>query len=374
MRIIVAGAGLIGRTLALDLAKKYEVTSVDIKPEKLRMIRSSKVRKLQADFDNRADFLKLLHEADLVVGALPGSFGITRIADVISSGTNTIDISFCPENPLKFNDLAIKKNVIALVDCGTAPGLTNMILGYHNSFSEVKSFKSFVGGLPFKREQPYEYKAPFSPMDVIGEYMRPVRMIEKGKLLTRPSMSEPEFINIPEVGTLEAFYTDGLRTLLYTMKVPFMSEKTLRYPGHADKIRLLKETGLFSDQEITVKGEKIKPVDFTTSLLFPMWELKEEDEDFIALRVIIEAKESNVMKQYTYNLFVPYDKKTKTHAMARTTSAVCAAVVNLVADKKYTKTGVNAPEYVGSDKANFEFVINFLRERGIDVKREEKVM
>src|SRR5690606_20547210 len=132
--------------------------------------------------------------------------------------------------------------------------------------------------------------AGFSPVDVIEEYIRPARYIENGKLVTRPALSDPEFINFDEVGTLEAFNSDGLRTLAQTLNVPNMKEKTLRYPGHIEKILVLRESRFFSNEEIEISGVKIKPVDLTSKLLFSMWELKEGDEEFTVVKIIIEGE------------------------------------------------------------------------------------
>ena len=145
-------------------------------------------------------------------------------------------------------------------------------------------------------------KLDFRPIDVIEEYTRPARYIENGKLVIRPALSDPEFINFDKVGTLEAFNSDGLRTLADTLKAPNMKEKTLRYPGHIEKILVLRESGFFSQKEIEVNGKKIKPIDFTSKLLFPMWELKEGDEEFTVMKIIIEGEKDKKKYRYTYNL------------------------------------------------------------------------
>ena len=142
-----------------------------------------------------------------------------------------------------------QRGVTAVVDCGVAPGLSNMMLGYHASQGAVSSYRCLVGGLPVKRTWPWQYKAPFSPVDVLEEYTRPARLVEGGCIVTRPALSEPELVDLDPVGTLEAFNTDGLRSLLVTMRqVPDMVEKTLRYPGHIDYIRVLRESGFLGTE------------------------------------------------------------------------------------------------------------------------------
>jgi saccharopine dehydrogenase-like NADP-dependent oxidoreductase len=114
-------------------------------------------------------------------------------------------------------------------------------------------------------------------VDVLEIYTRPAKIVVNGKQLTVPALSDIEEINFEEIGTLEAFNTDGLRTLLHTMKIPNMKEKTLRYPGHTKLMEQLREMGLFSEEEISVRGHRIKPAEFTGSL-FRNGNMNEEEE------------------------------------------------------------------------------------------------
>lgn len=140
--------------------------------------------------------------------------------------------------------LAKQKNVTAIVDCGVAPGMSNWVLGHYNTQMKIQEFECMVGGLPMQRIKPWEYKAPFSPVDVIEEYIRPARYVVNGEIITRPALSDAELIDFPVVGTLESFNTDGLRSILFTMKhIPNMKEKTLRYPGHIALIQSLQKPG-----------------------------------------------------------------------------------------------------------------------------------
>ena len=183
---------------------------------------------------------------------------LEHIATEVASGKNVVDISFSPENIMKLNDIALQNNVTAIFDAGVAPGLPNYIFGYHDSFEDIKSFKYYVGGLPKFPKQPFNYKAPFSPIDVIEEYTRPARMIINGKLMTKPALSGIENINFKDSLMLEAFNTDGLRSLLYTMShVKNMSEKTLRYPGHVKLIESYIEKGTLQKNETIKKLFKV---------------------------------------------------------------------------------------------------------------------
>lgn len=296
MNVLVLGSGLVGRPMAIDLAndKSFNVAVADISKKNLdRIPKQLPIKKYQKDLSNPELLKSLIKKSDIVLNAVPGFMGFNTLQEIIKAKKNVVDIAFFPEDPFELNELAKENNVTAIVDCGVAPGMSNLLSGYVNSIlDKTETILIYVGGLPVVREYPYEYKAGFSPIDVIEEYTRPARYIENSKLVIRPALSDPEFLNFDEVGTLEAFNSDGLRTLAQTLNVPNMKEKTLRYPGHIEKMQVLRESGFFSQNEIEINGVKIKPVDFTSKLLFPMWELKEGDEDFTVMRIVIEGEKN----------------------------------------------------------------------------------
>lgn len=216
--------------------------------------------------------------------------GIQTFQTVIEKGENIIDISFFMEEPFTLQRAAKTNKAIAVMDCGVAPELSNALVKYAlNRLDKTHYVNIYVGGLPVVREWPFEYKAVFSFSDILEEYIRPARYVENGQIRTKPALSEPELINFPSVGTLEAFNTDGLRTLLKLEKVPNIKEKTLRYPGHVEKMAVFREAGFLSKKPIEVNKTSVRPIDVTTKLLFPLWKLKEGEEDLTILRVIVEG-------------------------------------------------------------------------------------
>jgi len=369
MNILVLGCGLVGRPIALDLAtvESFNVTVSDVNLRNLKKIPASlPIKKMQKDLSNVDQLKSLLKKADIVVNAVPGFMGFNTLREIIKSKKNVVDIAFFPENPFELDELAKQNNVTAVVDCGVAPGMSNLLAGYVNSIlDKTETVLIYVGGLPVVREFPYEYKAGFSPIDVIEEYTRPARYIENGTLVIRPALSDPEFLNFDEVGTLEAFNSDGLRTLAKTLNAPNMKEKTLRYPGHIEKMQVLRESGFFSQNEIEIDGVKVKPVDFTSKLLFPMWELKEGDEEFTVMKIIIEGEKDKKKVRYTYNLLDRHNKKTNIHSMARTTGYTATSAVRMLAKGLFDQKGICPPEYIGQKPECVDFVLNKLKERGV---------
>lgn len=369
MNVLVLGCGLVGRPMALDLAteESFNVTVADVNLKNLKKIPASlPIKKMQKDISNADQLKSLLKKADIVVNAVPGFMGFNTLKEIIKAKKNVVDIAFFPEDPFELDELANENNVTAVVDCGVAPGMSNLLSGYVNSIlDKTETILIYVGGLPVVREYPYEYKAGFSPIDVIEEYTRPARYIENSKLVIRPALSDPEFLNFDEVGTLEAFNSDGLRTLAQTLSVPNMKEKTLRYPGHIEKMQVLRESGFFSQNEIEINGVKIKPVDFTSKLLFPMWELKEGDEEFTVMRIVIEGEKDKKKIRYTYNLLDRHDKKTNIHSMARTTGYTATSTVRMLAKGLFDQKGICPPEFIGQKSDCVDFMLNELKKRGV---------
>ena len=372
-KIIVLGAGLVGKAMAIDLAKNFDVTSFDVSEEALQFLKEKGIKTQKGDITNLETLKKTVEPFDLVVGAVPGFLGLQTARTIIEAGKNMVDISFFPEDPFLLDDLAKKKNVTVITDSGVAPGMGNIILGYHNKRMKIDHYECLVGGLPVVREWPYEYKAVFSPIDVIEEYIRPARYVQNNAVVVKEALSDPELIHFAGVGTLESWNSDGLRSLIKTMpNIPNMIEKTLRYPGCIEYLRVLRETGFFSYEEVDVKGMKVRPIDVTAKLLFPKWKLKPGEEEFTVMRIRISGEENGKKKSYEYNLLDRTDKASNTLSMARTTGYTCTAAVNLVLDGKFTRKGICPPEYVGEAEGDFNFVVNYLKERGVHYRVDVK--
>ncbi|HNR16739.1 MAG TPA: saccharopine dehydrogenase C-terminal domain-containing protein [Chitinophagaceae bacterium] len=368
MTIAVLGAGMVGRAIALDLAKDYSVTSFDLNKENLLALqqRNSAVQTVIADLSRFGEYKNWLSPFDIVVTAVPGFMGYKTLEAVIQAGKNVVDISFFPEDALQLDKLAKEKGVTAITDCGVAPGMSNFIIGRYNAVMKVKAIECYVGGLPKERKPPFQYKAPFSPVDVIQEYIRPARLVEKGTIVTKPALSEREIMHFDKTGELEAFNTDGLRSLLFTMDhIPDMKEKTLRYPGHIDLIMSLQQAGFFETTPLHINDTSISPLDFTSKLLVNEWKLGEEEEEFTVMKVIVKGEDKTV----EYDLYDEYDPVTKTSSMARTTGYTCTAAVNLITKGLFTEKGVFPPELIGDRKECFDFVLAYLKERNVNWKR-----
>jgi lysine 6-dehydrogenase len=377
MRITVLGTGLVGSAIVKDLVRdpEHEVIAVDVNRDALEKLRAfPRVRCVEADLRDDAAIPGLVRDSRLVVSAVPGFLGFRTLERVIGAGRDVVDISFLAEDPFLLDEQAREKGVTAVVDCGVAPGLSNIILGrMAKEFDRTESFVCYVGGLPRVRHWPYEYKSVFSPIDVLEEYTRPARYVENGREVVRPALSDVELVDFPGVGTLEAFITDGLRTLAKTMKVPFMKEKTMRYPGHAELMRVFRESGFFSSAPVEIDGQMIKPISVVSKLMFDQWRLKEGEEDVTVMRVIIEGEKEAKRIRHTYDLLDRYDRDTETTSMARTTGYTCTIVARQVLKGLFGRKGICPPEYIGEIPACYEDLLAEFGKRDIVLKKAIEV-
>ena len=369
-KAIVLGCGLVGSTIARELHRSRccEVSAADISDRNLERLASDGVRACKADLGQPEQIAKLVRNYDIVLGALPSRLGFEALDAVIDAGKPYCDISFMAEDPMALDSVAKDRGAIAIVDCGVSPGLSNLFVGYADSkLDSTECAEVYVGGLPKIRRWPYNYKAPFAPSDVVEEYTRPARLIENGRLVVKPALSEVELMDLPHVGTLEAFNTDGLRSLLTTVKAAHMKEKTLRYPGHAELMRVLRETGFFNESPLQVGDFAVRPIDVTSNLLFPRWSYSEKEEEFTVLRVLVEGRKGSRRLRYTFDLFDEYDRQRGESSMARTTAFPCVIAAKMIIDGRWTAPGVHPPELLARKPGVFEYFLDELKQRGVQV-------
>ncbi len=372
-KALVLGCGRIGTTIAKDLAadESIDVTVADMSADNLARLQSAgNISVAQVNVANADDLGPLVKSFDIVVGALPSALGFQTLRTVIEAGKHYCDISFMPEDATALHELAQSRDVTAVVDCGVAPGLSHIAVGH--GFSQLDTTDRaviFVGGLPFERHWPFQYKAPFAPLDVLEEYTRPARVIEHGQVVTHEALSGSEFIEVPRVGTLEALYTDGLRSLLTSLPIPTIIEKTLRYPGHAELMRSMREAGYFSTKAITVGDQQVVPRDVTAALLFPHWKLASGEREFTFLRVDVTGTKAGQRVCHRYELFDEYDAATDTYSMARTTAFPAAIIARLIVRGEYCDRGVSVPENLGKQTDLVDHLLEELSARGVTVNR-----
>ena len=370
--IVVLGAGMVGSVIASDLAatKSFRVAVADRSQASLARAAArghGRVRTNEADCSDPSVVAELVRDADVVVGALPSAFGRATLETIARLGRRFVDISFMPESFLDLDGLARKHGAVCVADCGVAPGMSNLLAGWGVArLDRATRVDIMVGGVPRERRKPFEYKAGFSPNDVIEEYVRPARIVEDGRVVVKEALSEPELLDFDEIGTLEVFNTDGLRSLAETLEVPFMRERTMRYPGHIDLMRVFRETGLFSLEPIEINGMRIRPRDVLAALLFPKWTYADGEADLTVMRVVVEGILDGVATRLQWDVLDRLDPATGFTSMSRTTAFPATSVARMLLDGTIDAPGVHAPEAIATIPGVFDRILADQRARGID--------
>jgi len=361
---------MVGSAIVLDLAQRHQVIATDFSDLALDKFDGvENVATGALDCRDKGAVTAAVADADLVISAVPGFLGFQTLRTLVEAGKKVADISFFPEESLDLDSLAKQTGAVVITDIGVAPGLDGLIFGWHDSQMQVQRFECLVGGLPIQRDMPFQYKAPFSPLDVIEEYLRPARMVHNGQEVVKPALSEPEFVEFEGIGTLEAFNTDGLRSLIRTMPhVPDMVEKTLRYPGHRDLMLALRAAGFLDDKPVDVGGKQVSPRELTSSVLLDSWKLQPGEPELTVMRVTIEGIEDGESVRHVWHLDDRTDQVTGTSSMARTTGYTCTAAAELIIDGSWSQAGVSPGEVVGRVPGLLQRVLDHLSARGVGLK------
>lgn len=375
-RILILGGGLVGSPMAIDLHKDglWDITVADNRQGILDILSINHgINVLHSDLGDPDVLKNTVRDFDLVINALPGHMGYKAVKTLIIAGKNVVDIAFSPEDLRPLDDLARKNAVTVIVDFGVAPGLSHMIAGMlDQKFDVIEKLRIYVGGIPKRRSKPFEYFAVFSPIDVIEEYTRPARLIRNGEIVFMDALSELEELEFERVGTLEAFNSDGLRSLVHSVKAKDMAEKTLRYPGHAQLMKVFRETGFFRQEAIDVNGQKLIPMDVTARLLFPLWQMKKDDRDITVMKITAEGRIGSQATSYTFDLFDEFDEDTGIHSMARTTGYTATLGARLILNGVFSTKGLFYPETVARQTDVLPYIIDGLRDRSVRIAEEWK--
>ncbi len=335
-RILVLGGGRQGRIIANDLARDHDVTVADVNAVNLPGVQS-----IQSDLSRPHEMVATMRGFDVIVGALPARLGFAAAQAAVKAKRHYVDVSYYVEDAAQLHEAAQAAGVAIMPDCGVAPGISNLIAGRALATRKPKNISIHVGGIAADPRKPYGYVVTWSPEDLLEGYLRPARIIRDRKVVDVPPLSGLELIKIPGVGEVEAFFTDGLRTLLSEAKprmgvprVENMTERTVRWPGHV---------------------EAVKPLIANGTLLKELSEKCTSGDDIVVVRVQCDADVVTMVERARDGM----------SAMARTAAVSCAAFARWVAAGKMQFAGVVPPEKLATDHAAYQFILDTLRVRGI---------
>lgn len=360
LKIAVLGAGLMGKEAVRDLAGSANVRMVGVADINLdqakavcRKVGSPKVKAFQLDAGNFQALVQFLQGYDVVINALFYSFNEEVAKAAIRAGTNSVDlgghIGHMTDKVLALHEKARAANITIIPDLGVAPGMINILSGYGaGKLNKLNSIKLYVGGIPLRPEPPLEYNHVFSMEGVFDHYTDPSLVIRDGKVQEIPSLSEVEHVYFDKFGPLEAFHTSGGTSTLSKSfpDLQTLEYKTIRYPGHCEKFKLLVDLNLTRDDyTVEMAGQEIKPRDVLLKVLQPIVDLKDKD-DVVLLRVIVQGETDSGSRTYEYEMVTYKDRSHQVTAMARATANTISVVAQMIEDGTITKKGVFPPEQI----------------------------
>lgn len=357
MKLVVFGGGMQGRVVAADLAARKEapeVTVADVRPPESALPEG--VTFARVDAMDGGQVRDALAGADACVVALPGEIARAAVVHAVEAGARVADVSFTPEPPLDLDARAKQTGAVGVVDVGVAPGLSHVLAAAaHRELHGLDALTILVGGLPRDPPPVFRHAVYFNPRDLVAEYLRPARMRAAGKDVAPAPLDAPvESFEDASLGALEHFVSDGLRTLLASFPdVPDMVERTLRWPGHIDAMRNLREMGLLDEES--------GAADATARALGARYP---GDAHPDALLMIVEGRRGDARRAWR----VLDERRDGVSAMSRTTAFTTASVAMMLARGEFTEPGVHAPERLGSDAALVKRLLSDLGERGVGVR------
>ena len=377
MKLAIFGAGLMGATIALDLVKSKQVDHVtvyDLDPRRLRILTrrvdSAKLSAKVHDVRRSSATAQLLKEFDVGIGALPHGLSEYAIRSAIAARVNFVDLIFGWRfGQAEINSACKGRGITVIPACGLAPGLSNILaMKAAEQMEEVHEVHIKVGGIPEKPKPPLNYRIVFSFQAVLDEYLRKARIIRNGRIIDVPSLSGLEMVNFPApIGRCECFFTDGLSTLLQTIrKTRQMDEKTIRWPGHADQIRTLIDCGLLETRPVIFHNKPIMPREFVSNILSRKLTLGEE-RDLTLLRVEVSGKRHGRKTRRRYQMIDHYDSRHRITSMARTTSFPCSIAAQILASGRVQQKGLVPPEIAFRGDLRDE-MLDYVGRRGIIIE------
>jgi saccharopine dehydrogenase-like NADP-dependent oxidoreductase len=381
-RYAVVGAGMMGRVVARDLVESEpsaEVSLYDRDEELLaraaRFIGSGRVRASTLDVTRGREVVEALAGHDAAVAAVPHGMSLTVVERAIEAGTSLVDlVGEGPEARRRLHERAVDRAVLVIPGCGVAPGISNVCVGRGMELlDETENAAVYVGGIPKVKAPPLDYQTVYLLESVFNAYRRNAVIVRGGERVELPPLSGVERIRFPDpIGELEAFYTDGLGSLPLTVGGRIsgeLFEKTLRYPGHAEKIRLLADCGLLSGEPVSVDGNEVRPFDLLTRVLGDRLRLGPAG-DWLVMRVIVDGRKEGSHRRHVFELVDELDPETGYTAMARTTGLTAALAARWIARGTLQERGVLFPEeiFLGS---RFPEFVDELSTRRVRVSHRE---
>ncbi|MFH1101636.1 MAG: saccharopine dehydrogenase C-terminal domain-containing protein [Methanobacteriota archaeon] len=381
MDIAILGAGMMGRAIAFDLSMFSNFKKIIIGDNDSRTLAAAQslLKKRQVAFrslsvENIDEVKDLFQTVDVAISAVPYRFNSHLAKIAVDTKTHFLDLggnNTIVQQERQLFSRAKKNKVTIIPDSGLAPGLVSIITrDIVEHMDSVEYVKLRVGGLPCHPQPPLNYQIVFSPYGLINEYVEDAVVLDHGTIIEKKSMTDLESIRFPRpFGMMEAFLTSGgCSTLPYTYrhKIAYLDYKTIRFPGHCEKIKAFLDLGLAEESSLNVKGCTVVPRDVFASLL--MSHVPVSGEDAVLLKVFSKGKRGSKQLYRDYLLIDYYDSKHDITAMMRTTGYPVSITAQMIERGMIQEHGVFCPEEIVPPEPFFAE----LKKRGIVLSRKER--
>ncbi|MEE8251167.1 MAG: saccharopine dehydrogenase C-terminal domain-containing protein [Gemmatimonadales bacterium] len=377
MKILVLGRGFQGSACTFDLVRYTDatVTIADVSPGDLPNFldpHASRIKMLELDVRDGDAVRAVMKEHEATLSAIPYYFNFEMAALAVEAGVHFADLggnTGIVRQQQTLDEKAQRQGVTVVADCGLAPGMVNILAAEGmRRLDQVESVRLYVGGLPENPEPPLNYQIAYSLEGVLDYYTTAASVLRDGKPAEVAALSELENVRFEELGTLEAFHTaGGLSTMPWDFEgmVDTMEYKTLRYPGHAEAMRVIRDVGLLGLEPVMVKGTEVVPREAFIATVEPVLR-KPGSPDLVALKAVIRGKKAGGPDEIVFELIDRYDQENGISAMMRTTGYSLAITGMMLVDGRIDKRGV----YTAAQCTPYE---EYARELGLrGVRIEEK--
>jgi lysine 6-dehydrogenase len=351
MKILVLGAGRMGFGAAYDLVHNSEVEAVTIADVNFKAAKAAaeqvggdKITAKEIDVNDYNATVNLMTGHNAAISCVTYFYNEQLAKAAIEAKVNFCDLG--GNNDVVAAELALDEQAKAaginiIPDCGLAPGMVSVLAAHGAArFESLDSLHIRVGGLPQHPKHPLNYQMVFSVEGLINEYIERARLLRDGRIIEVESMTEIETLDFPPFGELEAFQTSGGTSTLpdtFLGRVKDLDYKTIRYPGHCEKFKLLLDLGLARSEAIDVDGVMVKPRRVLGETLLK--QLPSGEPDLVLIRVEFCGEVDLMQQTLRYDIIDRYDEKTGLSAMMRTTAFPASIIAQMMANNETDRKG-----------------------------------
>ncbi len=349
MKILVLGAGRVGREVCRFLGKDHDICLVDKDCNRLEEVEGDLKRK-ELDASDHWSLIREMERYDGIINALPDSLSQWVLRAAIKARKKVVDVSIPTELPSYLEREAKRRGSQVLMDAAFFPGLSNFLLAsLLREVGNAERAEIRGGEIPSRPIPPAFHQVDYFGrlLQTLREYATPARAIVSGSLVELdPLKSSPvELWGM----RLEEAPVDKLRSLL-NLKIKDMVAYSLRWPGHFERMRSLRDLGFLSEENL--RG---------TAKVLSKSMIGKED------LAILEVSVKDPSDSFSYLVLARSEKSPSGAFLA----GVMASIFSTCFFEQDLPPGVYFPEDLAKVEGISEEILSSLRGQGVEVRKEE---